>query len=98
MRDEHSGKLFLLQQRYIKKILKRFEMQDAKSISTPLTTHFKLSISDPLRNEEDERYMSKVRYSRTVGSLMYAMVCIRPDISHSVSVVNRYIASSGKLH
>ncbi|PKI62641.1 hypothetical protein CRG98_016912 [Punica granatum] len=30
--------------------------------------------------------MKKVPYSSVVGSLMYAMVCIRPDIAHSVGV------------
>ena len=31
--------------------------------------------------------MSKIPYSSAVGSLMYAMVCIRPDIAHVVRVV-----------
>ncbi|GJT27796.1 retrovirus-related pol polyprotein from transposon TNT 1-94 [Tanacetum coccineum] len=29
-------------------------------------------------------YMEKVPYANVVGSLMYAMICTRPDISHSV--------------
>ena len=30
--------------------------------------------------------MSKVPYSNAVGSLMYAMVCTRPDISHALGL------------
>jgi len=41
-------------------------------------------------------YMSKVPYASIVGSLMYAMVCIRPDISHAMGVVSRYINNIGK--
>jgi len=40
--------------------------------------------------------MSKVRYASEVGSLMYAMVCTRPDIAHAVGVVSRYMNNPGK--
>ena len=40
--------------------------------------------------------MSRVPYSNAVGSLMYAMVCTRPDIAHAVSVVSCYMANPGK--
>jgi hypothetical protein len=43
-------------------------------------------------------YMSKVPYSSTIGSLMYAMVCTRPDIAHAVGVVRRYTKNPGKEH
>ena len=42
--------------------------------------------------------MSKVPYSLAVGSLMYAMVCTRPDIAHAVGVVSRYMKNLGKEH
>ena len=42
--------------------------------------------------------MSKVPYANAVGCLMYLMVCTRPDISHLVSVVSRYMADLGKEH
>nr|GEW92759.1 retrovirus-related Pol polyprotein from transposon TNT 1-94 [Tanacetum cinerariifolium] len=32
------------------------------------------------------------------GSLMYLMVCTRPDIAYVVSIVSRYLANSGKNH
>ena len=42
--------------------------------------------------------MSKVPYSNAVGSLMYGMVCTRPDISHVVGIVSRYMHNPGKEH
>ena len=42
--------------------------------------------------------MSMVPYSLVVGSLMYAMVCTRPNIAHVVRVVSRYINNLGKEH
>ncbi|KAH9315833.1 hypothetical protein KI387_024460, partial [Taxus chinensis] len=50
--------------------------------------HFKLSKEQSLKTEEDRIQMSGVSYSSVVGSLMYAMVYTRHDISHAVGVVS----------
>ena len=48
--------------------------------------------------DEKHEYMSKVLYSNVVGSLMYAMVCTRPNTSHAVGVVSKYMHDLGKGH
>lgn len=98
IRDRNSGLLFLSQQNYIKKVLHRFNMHDAKSVSTPIAPHFKLSSSQCPSTDEDYEYMSRVPYSSAVGSLMYAMVCSMPDLSFAMSLVSRYMANPGKEH
>jgi hypothetical protein len=50
------------------------------------------------KTQEEIEYMSRVLYSSTIGSLMYAMVCKRPDIAHGVGVVNKYMNNPGKEH
>ena len=42
--------------------------------------------------------MSQVPYASAVGSLMFAMICTRPDITHVVRVISRYMANPGKEH
>lgn len=42
--------------------------------------------------------MAKVPYSSAVGSLMYVMVCTRPDLAYSVSVVSRYMVNPNRDH
>ena len=42
-RDRKNRKLTLSQSEYIEKVLKRFNMQNAKPVSIPLANHFKLS-------------------------------------------------------
>ncbi|CAA0828942.1 Uncharacterized mitochondrial protein AtMg00810 [Striga hermonthica] len=42
--------------------------------------------------------MAGVPYSSAVGSLMYAMVCTRPDIAHAVGIVSRCLSNPGKDH
>jgi len=97
-RDRKAGKLYLSQKKYIEKILEHFGMQNSKSVSTPLATHFRLSTALAPQSEEEEQFMSHVPYSSAVGSIMYAMVCTRPDISQAVSVVSRYMVNPGKVH
>eukprot|EP00253_Pinus_taeda_P021795 PITA_21795 len=98
IRDKKNRKLTLSQNEYIQKVLKRFNMHNAKQVSTPFASHFKLSKEMCPKTQEDMDYMSKVPYASAVGSLMYAMVCTRPDISHVVGVVSRYMKNPRKEH
>ncbi|KAE8725120.1 Polyadenylate-binding protein 7 [Hibiscus syriacus] len=97
-RDTKSGTLMLSQAEYINKVLSRFNMQDAKPVSTPLGVHFRLSKDQSPKTEEERAHMVKVSYASAIGSLMYAMVCTRPDIAHAVGAVSRYMNNPGKIH
>src|SRR4051812_22406636 len=97
-RDRDSGLLFLSQQSYIKKVLHRYNMHDAKSFNMPIAPHFKLSSNDCPSTDEDYEYMLRVPYSSVVGSLMYAMVCSHPHLSFAMSLVSRFMANPGKVH
>ena len=97
-RDRSAKTLFLTQAGYIKKVLNKFGMVDVKEVSTPLATHFKLSKQQEPSGDADIEYMKNVPYSSVVGSIMYAMVCTRPDIAYSVGLVSRFIGNPGKTH
>lgn len=73
-------------------------MNNVKPVSVPLASHFKLSSSLCPNTDEEKDYMSRIPYANVVGCLMYAMVCTRPDISHAVGVVSRYMENPGKEH
>ena len=97
-RDRKNGKLWLLQQKYIEKVLERFSMSNSKPVSTLLACHFKLSSQQCPTSEKEKAEMKKIPYASAVGSLMYAMVCTRPDIAHAVGVVSRFLSNPGKEH
>ncbi|KAE8678648.1 hypothetical protein F3Y22_tig00111402pilonHSYRG00027 [Hibiscus syriacus] len=98
-RDKKLGMLCLSQKEYLRKVLKRFGINEmSKLVSTPLTPHFKIGASISPKDDAEREYKSKVPYASVVGSLMYAMVCTRPDISQAVGVVSRYIHDPGKEH
>ena len=73
-------------------------MQNAKAVSTPIAPHFKLSAAQCPSTDEETEYMSRVPYSIAVGSLMYAMICSRPDLAYAMSLVSRYMSNPGKEH
>jgi len=42
--------------------------------------------------------MAKISYASTVGSLIYAMVCTWPNISHAMTIVSRIMSNPSKAH
>jgi hypothetical protein len=97
-RSREDKKLFISQEQYIEKVLERFNMNKAKVVSSPLATHFKLSTKQSPSTDEEKENMERIPYASAVGSLMYAMVCTRPDIAHAVGVVSRFLSDPGRKH
>jgi hypothetical protein len=79
-------------------VLERFRMQNAKPFSRPLANHSKLTKEMSPKTQEEIEYMSRVLYSSSIGTLMYVMVCTRPDIAHVVGIVRRYMNNPDKEH
>ena len=96
--DISLGLIWLSQENYIKKVLEMFNMDKAKPVNCPLAGHFKLSSSQCPTSDEEKNEMQKISYASAVGSLMYAMVCTQPDITHTVRVVSRFLSDPGKEH
>ncbi|KAL6544050.1 hypothetical protein OROGR_010547 [Orobanche gracilis] len=57
-----------------------------------------MTADDCPKTKEETEKMDSVHYASAVGSLMYAMVCTRPDIAHAVGVVSRFLSNPGKKH
>ncbi|GKD04760.1 retrotransposon protein, putative, ty1-copia subclass [Tanacetum coccineum] len=98
VKDRSRNILRVSQSGYVSKILNNLRIDNGKSIEMPLGGHFKLSLKDCLVRDCDVERMSKFPYANAVGSLMYLMMCTRPDIVYAVSVVSRYLANPGKNH
>ncbi|KAH9680956.1 hypothetical protein KPL71_026757 [Citrus sinensis] len=97
-RDRKNGILSLTQHKYIRKVLEKFNMDKCKPVQTPLPSHFRLSCQQCPSSDTEKAEMEKFPYSSAVRCLMYAMVLTRPDLSHAVSLVSRYMANPGKDH
>lgn len=73
-------------------------MAQCKCVSTPLWTQFKLSKAHEPKTEIEEKKMSEIPYANIVGSIMYVMVCTRPDMAYVLSIVSRYMSNPGITH
>ncbi|KAA0051442.1 Retrovirus-related Pol polyprotein from transposon TNT 1-94 [Cucumis melo var. makuwa] len=98
LRDRNNNELSLTQKTYTNKVLCRFNMANSKVVSTPLAQHIKISARGSPKDPTDRQAMSYVPYSNATGSLMYLMVCTRPDLAHSSSLVSRYMGNPDKIH
>ncbi|KAK8670697.1 hypothetical protein V6N13_037315 [Hibiscus sabdariffa] len=97
-RDRSRRLLGLSQSTYIDKVLKRFNMEASKKGFLPMTHGISLSKEMcPSTSQERER-MSQIPYVSAIGSVMYAMICTRPDLSHALSMTSRYQANPGESH
>ena len=52
IRDKANGTLKLSQSEYVKKVLSRFNMNEAKPMSTPLGSHFRLIKEQSLKKKK----------------------------------------------
>ena len=46
----------------------------------------------------EKKEMKNIPYAFVVGSLMYAEVCTRPDISYAIGMLGRYQSNPGLEH
>ena len=65
-------------------------MQDSKKRFTLVRYGINLSQDQCSMTTEEKEYMKTVPYASAIGSLMYVMLCTRPDIYYSVGIVSRY--------
>ena len=56
----------------------------------------KLSKTQCPTTAEDREKMSVVPYASAIGSIMYTMLCTRPDVNLAISLVGRYQSNPGK--
>ena len=87
LRDWKNKVLALSQTSYIDKIVTRFGMENSKRGLLPFRHGIHLSKEQSPKTPEEKELMSKKPYASAVGSLMYAMLCTRPDICYAVGVV-----------
>ena len=97
-RDRGNRNIWLSHMNYLKKVLRGFNMNDCKPISTPLPINFKLSSSMSPSTKAETMEMSRVLYALVVRSLMFTMICTRPDIAQAVGAVSRYMADPSREH
>ena len=96
--DHKNRMLGLSQTGYINKVLEWFSMQNSKKWLLPFRHGVLLFDDQRPKTLKKENMMRKILYASVVGSLMYVMLCNRPDIYYSVGMVSQYQSNSGPKH
>ena len=97
-RDRSKRMLGLSQSRYIGLLLKRFNMEGSKKSYLPMSQGIHLSKRMSPKTPEERDKMNKIPYASAVGSIMYAMLCTRPDVAYALGIVSRLHANPGEDH
>ena len=97
-RDRTKRVLGLSQSTYIDKVLRRFSMLNSKKGMLPIRHGIKLSKNQSAQTPDELKRMSGIPYASTIGSIEYAMICTRPDISFALSCTSRHQANPGEEH
>jgi histone deacetylase 1/2 len=87
-----DGGYSLMQPKYVADLLVRFGMTDCKTCPTPLPIGTHLSKDDGEVLNDDHPYQA------LVGSLIYLAVNTRPDISHAVGILSRFMSCPTDKH
>ena len=92
-RDRNTQAIWIDQQAYIENALKRFELLDANSTKTPLPAGIHLE-----KSEEPTALNTKTYYQQIIGTLIYAIIGIRPDIPFAAMRLSRFNNNPTKEH
>ena len=92
-RDRENRVLTIDQKTYLEDVLQRFGMEECKPVATPLEAgknFHKLS--------DDEEPADEKQYQAAVGSLNYAAIASRPDLSTAVGKLSQFMKSPSAEH
>jgi hypothetical protein len=95
-RDERT--LSLSQKSYLDSIIRCFSFEELKPVSNPMEPSTKLHSGQSPSTGAEFATMRHVPYREAVGSLMYASLGTRPDISYAVTTVSRFSSNPGQPH
>ena len=97
-RERSRDILGLPQETYINKVLERFNIKNCSPGVAPIMMGDKFDFNQCSKQDFEWEHVKKISYASAVGSLMYALVCTRPDIVFAVRMLGRYHSYPGVNH
>ena len=73
-------------------------MEQSKKEFLPVLQGVKLSKTQSPTTAENRKRMKVIPYASAIGSIMYAMLCSRPDVCLAISLAGRYQSNPGVDH
>ncbi len=91
--EQKESSILLQQEKYIEKMLEKYEMKDANPVATPMDPNVKMAKSTTESNLANQQL-----YQSAVGSLLYVAIATRPDVSAAVSQVAKFCSAPSTEH
>jgi hypothetical protein len=88
-----DGKIYLNQSAYLQKVVECFNLQNAKPAPTPLPEGYQPS---PVTENASATLHSK--YQQVIGSLLYIMLGMQPDIAFVVTKLSPFTSNPTEKH
>lgn len=98
IRRQENGDVLLVQEKYAREVVERYNMGGSKPVSTPLELGTHLDSSQQPSSDAEREAMFSIPYRSAIGSLMYLATCTRPDISAAVSELSKFSQNPGAEH
>jgi hypothetical protein len=95
---QENRTIHLSQRSYIDSILRRYGFEDLKPVSLPMEMSIRLTSAQSPSTTQEIAHMQNIPYQEAVGSLMYASLGTRPDITYAVQTVSHFSKNPGQLH
>ena len=97
-RDREASTIHLSQRAYIDSILRRYNFDELKPLSTPMDPSIRLTSEQSPATTAEHAIMRDKPYREAVGALNWAALTTRPDIAFAVATVARFAAKPGIAH
>jgi len=89
--QQKQNEIFICQQKYAKMTLKKFNMEECRSTTTPMNQKEKFC------KEDGAAKIDETLYKTLIGCLMY-LTTTRPDILNATSILSRYMHYASEIH
>jgi len=96
--NRSQGLLGLSQKAYINKVLKRFKMEKCSASPVLIQKGNKFSLAQCPKNDLERKQVEAISYAFVIGSIIYAQICTRLDISFADGMLGRYQSNPGMEH
>ena len=93
---QEQGLVSLSQRSYISDMSIRFNLPEQERPVTPIKADY--YSYEKLHNSVNDNVLVDVPYKELVGSLIYVMVCTRPDVAFCVSCLTSYFSAPKQVH
>jgi hypothetical protein len=89
--QQNQRGIFIGEQKYAKEILRKFKMEECKSMNMPM------NLKEKFCKEDGADKVDEAIYRSLIGYLMY-LTTTRPDIMHAISLLSRFMHCASEVH